>query len=57
MGLFDLFKKKCPECKSTKIEKLPETVEDGNIKFGFKCKDCGHEWYKKEKIGTADDIV
>ena len=56
-GLFNVFKKKCPECKSTNIESMGETVEGDSIQLGFKCHDCGHEWHKKVKIGSADDVV
>ena len=56
-GLFNVFKKKCPECKSTNFESMEENVEGDSIKLGTKCHDCGHEWYKKVKIGSADDLV
>ena len=56
-NLLNVFKKKCPKCKSTKIENMGETVEGDNIKLGSKCHDCGHEWYKKVEIGSADDLV
>lgn len=55
--LLNVFKKKCPECKSTKIENMDETVEGDSIKLGHKCHDCGHEWFKMVKIGSADDLV
>ena len=31
MGLLDIFKKKCPKCKSTNIESTGETVEGDSI--------------------------
>ncbi len=57
MGLFDIFKKKCPECKSTKIESTGETVEGDSVLLGSKCNDCQHEWHKEVKISSADDVV
>ena len=56
-GIFNVFKKKCPECKSANIENLGETVEGENVKHAYKCLACEHMWYKTVKIGTADDIV
>ena len=56
-GIFNVFKKKCPECKSTKIKNVGEAVEGDSIKLTFKCYNCEHEWQKMVKIGTADDVV
>jgi len=56
-SLLNIFKKKCPECKSTKIESLGESVEDGSIQIGFKCHDCEHEWQKIIGKVSADDVV
>ena len=57
MGLLDVFKKKCPKCKSTNIESTGETVEGDSILLGSKCNDCELEWHKKVGIGSADDVV